>query len=57
MMVTRNNPFEDKSYEKLIQNNLRGYVDTSVLAIGPNKITTDRKVLDLIQLQISSDRC
>jgi hypothetical protein len=43
MMVARTNPFEDKSYEKLIQNNLRGFVDTSVLASGPNKISPDRK--------------
>lgn len=41
MMVTRVNPFEDKSYEKLIQNNLKGYVDTTVLTTGSSRISTD----------------
>lgn len=42
MMVTRVNPFEDKSYEKLIQNNLRGFVDTTTLTTGPSRISAER---------------
>ncbi len=43
MMVTRMNPFENASYETLIQNNLRGVVDIDRLYTGPLQISKDRK--------------
>lgn len=56
MMVTRVNPFEDKSYEKLIQNNLKGYVDTTVLTTGSSRISPDCSSLFTKWLE-SSDLC
>lgn len=39
MIITKNNPFENSDYDTLIQNNLKGDVDTSLLSQAPYNIS------------------